>query len=119
MILKDSKEPHVFRRGRMSEDLRAQKKALEAKIAEAEKRELEAAQKKVEEKINSFSDEEKQFLLSLINHDRSSCDDDNIWNGWDGERFRCSKCMLIEILNGQHGGEFDFSISVDIHRVSV
>ena len=99
--------------------LREQRKVLDAQIAEAEKHELAKKQKAVEEKIASLSDEEKEFILKLIEHTRTSCSDDNTINGWDGEKFRCNKCMLMEILNGEHGGEFDFSFEVYINRVSV
>ena len=100
-------------------ELREQRKKLDAQIAEAEKQELAKKRQEVENKIASYSDEEKALILSLIEHTRTSCSDDNLVNGWDGEKFRCNKCMLMEILNGEHGGEFDFSFDVYIERVSV
>lgn len=101
------------------QEMREQRKRLDAEIAQAEKEELAKKQKAVEDKIASYSDEEKAFMLKLIEHTRTSCDDENPWNGWDGGKFRCNKCMLMEILNGQHGGEFDFSFDVYISRVTV
>lgn len=101
------------------QEMREQKAQLEKQIAEEEKRELARKQQAVEDKIASYSDEEKEFMLKLIEHTRTSCDDENPWNGWDGNRFRCNKCMLMEILNGQHGGEFDFSFDICITRVTV
>lgn len=101
------------------QEMREQKIKLEKQIAEEEKKELAKKQQAVEDKIASYSDEEKEFMLKLIEHSRTSCDNENPWNGWDGNRFRCSKCMLMEILNGQHGGEFDFSFDVCITRVTV
>lgn len=101
------------------EELRKQRMELDAQIAEAERKELEDKQNRVIGKIASYSEAEKAFMLSLLKHDRSSCNDENPWNGWDGERFRCTKCMMMEILEGKHEGKFDFSFDVTISRVSV
>lgn len=94
------------------------------KQAEAAKQEfLEAKQEEAARKIQDLSHDQKQFILSLLSHDCSSCSDDNVFNGrWttrDGSGWRCRKCMLIEMFNGEHEGEFDFYFDVNIHKVTV
>ena len=101
--------------------LEAEKQKLDKEIKEAEAEALASAQFEVEHKIQNMSEKEKQYILSLIDHDRSSCKDGYSENGWSWSRNKwyCRKCMLEEILNGEHGGKFDFKISVDIFEVSV
>ena len=99
-----------------------EKKKLDKQIEEAEAEALATARFAVEDKINKMSNKEKQYILNLIDHDRSSCGEiynsDNGWS-WSANKWYCRKCMLEEILNGEHGGRFDFKISVDIFEVTV
>ena len=56
----------------------------------------------------------KDVILSLIEHERSSCSDENHCNGY-GSRdsgARCNKCHLIEILEGWYGNRFDVKLDV-------
>lgn len=50
----------------------------------------------------------------------TSCSDEHPCNGFysasDGG-FRCRKCALIEILNGEYSGIYDFNVTVDISKV--
>lgn len=100
-------------------ELREQKEELEKQIKEAEERELSQKQQIVLEKINNLSNEDREFILKFIEHDRTSCSDDHVNNGYGSADYgaRCRKCHLIEILNGKHGGEFDFSFDVNIWKV--
>ena len=112
------------------EELRAEAKELD-KQREELKKQIEAAreerliveQNKVEEKIDVLTDEQKSFILSLMKHDRTSCNDNHVingrWSSHDGDGFRCRKCMLIEMFNGEHGGVYDFDIEVNINKVTV
>lgn len=100
-------------------ELKEQLDKLDKEIKEVEEKELLERQRSVYEKIESMSEEDKHIILSYMKHDRTSCSDKEHWNGYydDEHRWRCSKCMLMEILNGEHGGRFDFSFSVDIWEV--
>lgn len=51
--------------------------------------------------------ENRDVLLSLIEHDRTSCSDDNVSNGYSysSGHYRCAKCYLIELLNGDWGDD--------------
>ena len=102
------------------QELREQQKVLAAQIKAAEAEELAKAQKVVEDKIDNLSDEQKQFILDNIKH-VGRCSDDYPDNGYSYSQGtgRCPKCMLIEIFQGQHGGEFDFELDVHISRVKV
>lgn len=53
--------------------------------------------------------------LKAMQHDRTSCSDRNPCNGWDGERARCVKCHLMEILE-EEDDRFEVSLSADIHK---
>lgn len=102
-------------------ELNAKRDLLDKQIKEQEDKLINENQVKVLEKINSFSEEQIQFILSLLNHGRTSCSDEMPVNGfidsYDGVRWRCNKCMLMEILSGRHGGEYDFQFHVDIFKV--
>lgn len=91
-------------------ELEQMRKEIDAKIKEKEYRERSH---RAIAKIDSFTEEQKQYLLSLIEHDRTSCSDTHVVNGRysrsDGG-WRCRKCMLIEVLNGDHGGDYNFTL---------
>lgn len=106
------------------EELNAKRKELNSQLAEIEReeeliRQEELKQRKQEaaaflEKIR----ENKDFILSLFEHDRTSCSDNHIANGYmsDYGYARCSKCFLTELLNGEWGDdrfEIIFNVSID------
>lgn len=101
------------------EDLKRQKEELEAQIKAVEEEEQRAKEKAVLDKIKAMTPEKKAMILELMEHDRTSCSDENPCNGYSyyNNRYRCRKCMLMEILNGEHGGRFDFDIVVEIREV--
>lgn len=101
------------------EELRKQQQEIEAQIKAAEDEERRKREVAVIKKIEALTTTEKEVILSLMEHDRTSCSDEHPSNGYSyyGEKYRCRKCMLMEILNGEHGGRFDFDISVDINEV--
>lgn len=103
-------------------ELEEMRKEIDAKIAEEKEKESQKRRNLAIAKIDSFTEEQKQFLLSLIEHDRTSCSDTYIENGRysrsDGG-WRCRKCMLIEILNGEHGGDFDFTLIPEFHQTYI
>ena len=101
------------------DDLRKQKEELEAQIKAVEEEEQRAKEKAVLDKIKAITPEKKEMILGLMEHDRTSCSDENPCNGYSyyNNRYRCRKCMLMEILNGEHGGRFDFDIVVEIGEV--
>lgn len=98
-----------------------EQKQLEKEIKKAEEEELYKARAAVERKIENMADEEKTYILSKLEHTRNSCIEGFTQNGysWSREHWDCPKCMLMEIFNGEHGGRFDFELSVDIFEVEV
>lgn len=100
-------------------ELEELRKEIDTKIAEEKEKIAQEKRDATTAKIDSFTEEQKEFLLSLIEHDRTSCSDTNVSNGLYSSRdggWRCRKCMLIEVLNGEHGGEFDFSLVPEFHK---
>jgi hypothetical protein len=112
------------------EELRARKAELDKQQIDLDKQihieeenELLAARREVAKKLEGIPDDHKNLILSMLSHDRSSCSDSKVTNGrWttrDGDGYRCRKCMLIEMFDGEHGGDFDFSLDVVITKVTV
>lgn len=108
------------------EKLNEEKSKLESKRLELSEK-IESLQEKIGElkrkevitKIDSYSQEQKDFILSLLRHnhrgEKYSCD---YGYSYYKEYWGCPKCMLIEIFNGEHGGDFDFSFSVEIFKAT-
>ena len=98
-----------------------EQKQLEKEIKKAYEDELYKARAAVEQKIEDMTDEEKESILSKLEHTHSNCCNGVAQNGysWSRNRWDCPKCMMMEILNGEHGGRFDFKFSVDIFEVTV
>ena len=93
----------------LSEQLEKQKQIL--KEEELNKRKNIAKSKM--EKLR----EQKDLILSLINHSRTSCSDSNICNGYGSADYgaRCTKCHLIEIFNKEWDDgwwEVDFDVTI-------
>jgi len=64
--------------------------------------------------------EQKDLILSLINHSRTSCSDTNICNGYGSADYgaRCTKCHLIEIFDKEwDDGEWEVDFDVTITKV--
>lgn len=101
------------------QEMKKQKEILEKQIIQQEELERSERQNAVISKIEKMTDEEKNILLNLVKHDRTSCSDEYPSNGYGSASYgaRCNKCFLIEILNGEHGGRFDFSIDLNIWEV--
>ena len=101
--------------------LDAQQKQLDEQIKKAEADACQKAENAVEEKLTNMSSAERDWLLSHMTHDRSSCSDENPRNGYSysNNRWYCRKCMLLQMLDGDHGGKFDFDIDVNIHRTTI
>lgn len=97
------------------------KKKLDKEIAEAEARALDEAQSAVADKIYSMSEDEKEKILSMLEHECPSCGRGYAENGYDSysKSWNCRKCMMQEILDGDYGGRFDFKFTVDIFEVTV
>lgn len=104
------------------EELEAEERELYEKICKVKEEKEEIRQKELIEKKENVAKhiqylrENKNIILSLLEHSRTSCNDDNCCNGYitsDGYA-RCNKCFLIEILNGEWG-EGDFEVTFDVH----
>lgn len=66
-----------------------------------------------------FLKENKLVVLDLIDHDRSSCSDEDPCNGLEPDgSYKCSKCALIDILTSSTIGistsnyDIHFTVSV-------
>lgn len=83
---------------------------------ELEEKRIHAEKEHAKQKIDLIR-EHQEAILSLVEHDRTSCDDDCLANGW-GSRdngCRCAKCVLMEVLQGNYPEdmfEFEFNLSV-------
>lgn len=62
---------------------------------------------------------DKDFILSLFEHQRTSCSDDYISNGYGSAEYgaRCNKCHLIEILNSDYDNEFEVCLDFTITKI--
>lgn len=98
--------------------LKEQIKQLQSQVEEIEKKEKEDELEK-----NSLFlfilRKNKDFVLSLFEHSRSSCSDENPCNGYhfDEQHARCEKCHLIEILNDEFNNDFEVMLSVNIVKI--
>jgi len=64
--------------------------------------------------------EQKDLILSLIDHSRTSCSDSNVCNGYGSADYgaRCTKCHLIEIFDQEWSdGEFEVDFNVTITKI--
>ena len=64
--------------------------------------------------------EQKDLILSLIDHSKTSCSDSNVCNGYGSADYgaRCTKCHLIEIFDQEWSdGEFEVDFNVTITKI--
>ena len=61
----------------------------------------------------------KELILSLVKHGRTSCSDENPINGYGTSDYgaRCTKCHLIEILDEEWEDRFSVTFDVYIDKV--
>ena len=112
---------------------------------EADKKNLQEKNKKLKEELSQIEQEEnqireeeiceqkeearkrleflrvhKEFILSLLEHSRTSCSDEHPCNGYSfSEGYsRCETCHLIEILNGDWGDDYEIDFSVSIREIN-
>lgn len=107
-------------------------------VSKMSKEELNALSKQIEEQKQLIKQEEirkrkeiaktnieklkeqKDLILSLIEHSRTSCSDTNVCNGYGTADYgaRCPKCHLIEIFNNEWSDdEFEISFDVTITKI--
>lgn len=91
---------------------------IDKEIEKAKAEEEQQRRKEIRNKLDALTYEERTAILKLMQHDRTSCSDAKIANGmsYHTGRFRCRKCMLIEIFNGEHGDEFDFNLTAEFTK---
>ena len=111
------------RREALQKEIADKRAAFEKQIAEQV-----ALEKSLEEEQNALARKEqmefieflranKEVVLRLLEHGRTSCSDDQPVNGW-GSRdggCRCNKCGLIEILNGEERLPDDMKIDFEVN----
>jgi len=98
------------------EELIEQQNEIQSQIEEFEEQERQALYKSRLEQLNEMR-ENKDFLLGLIEHTRTSCDDDNVVNGFHSRSdggYRCSKCALIELLDMCDEDAVKYSINFSV-----
>lgn len=84
--------------------------AIKQKILDDEKASLiRQEQNELIEKLRK----NKEFILSLLEHDRNSCM--HYDNGWDGDNYECSKCALKDVLDNPHLLPDNVKISFDVN----
>lgn len=105
-------------------DLNLQLAELDRIIYQREKLIADEEQKKRKQEAAAFLEklrENKEFVLSLFEHDCTSCSDDLIANGYmsDYGYARCSKCFLTELLNGEWKDDrFEITFNVNIDEIT-
>lgn len=108
------------------EELDLEERDLYEKLNKIREEKEKIKQQKIEEKKKEtgkkldYLKEHKDFVLSLIEHSRTSCSDDHPCNGYDYDKGypRCKKCFLIEILNGEWENEIDVKFDVSFINVN-
>lgn len=100
------------------EDINEIRTKLDIREAEIKSQKLQTIKLEVENKLN-FLRIHSESILQCIEHDRSSCSDEDPCNGYSDRtnNARCNKCHLIEILDGDYGNDFDVKFEVIITRV--
>jgi hypothetical protein len=109
------------------EDLYKTEQELIKENAELNKRIKETQEKRIQMEIAlnkiqlDILREHKGLILNLIEHDRTSCSDENPSNGYGSASYgaRCEKCHLIEILNEDYNNDFSVSFGVSIKKIGV
>ena len=96
------------------ENLREYKKEIDDELKLIQKRENEIIQEKrrleIEENIKfiDFLKANSEVIKKIIpkNHDRTSCSDENRHNSYfEGSYPRCTRCMLLELLDDNYWDE--------------
>ena len=110
------------------EELDLEEKDLYEKLNKIKKEKEEIRQQKISDKRKEVAKkiryirDNKDAILPLLKHSRTSCSDENPCNGYDYSKgyAKCDKCWLIEILDDEWYDEnvdFDVEFSVEFHRV--
>ena len=101
------------------EELESLKKQIKLQEDEIKEKELENQRQKAKAKLDKIR-ENKEFILSLLEHSRTSCSDEHPCNGYGSADYgaRCKKCHLIEILNDEWGNSFDVNFEITITEIT-
>jgi hypothetical protein len=102
------------------EDLLKQQKEIASQLKELEMIEYKANLDKNKEELDKLR-VNKEIILSLLEHSRTSCSDTNVSNGYSSASYgaRCSKCHLIEILNSDYENEFVVTFGISIDKIKI
>jgi hypothetical protein len=110
---------------------------MNKKELQAKKSELEAMSKDIDNQLNEIEEIErnekvennkirldilrsnKDLILSLFEHNRTSCSDENPDNGYSyvNGHSRCNKCHLMEILDEEYNNDFEVSFDIMINKI--
>lgn len=93
-------------------------KQIEQRKQEIKEEELNRRREIAKMKLDKLR-EHKDLLLEIIEHNRTSCSDNNVCNGWGSSEYgaRCPKCHLIELLNNEWDNDFEVDIKVEIFKI--
>jgi len=91
---------------------------LKSQLQEIKDKEYQQRLEKNKIKLDELR-ENKDFILSLFDHSRTSCSDQYPMNGYieDYGYARCNKCFLMEILNSEYDNSFEVSFDININKV--
>ncbi len=91
---------------------------IKAELAKIKQEELNEALAQNEVKLNVLR-ENRDLILSLVEHSRTSCSDENNMNGLhsDGD-YRCAKCALIDVLDDEWSNNYKVEFSVTITKIN-
>lgn len=80
---------------------------------------LNKVRETVKEKMRTLR-ENSELILSLIDHSKKSCSDDNPFNSYvhDNGHPECTKCKLIDMFQNEwEDGFWDVNIEISVHEV--
>ena len=94
-----------------------------ANISKREK-EIEEEKRRIEKEENdnllAILRENKDIILKILpkNHDRKSCSDEHLANAYmDGKYPRCTRCMLLDILNNEYIDDYKIEFDIKIREI--
>ena len=108
------------------QELNEYKRKLNDELYDISKREkeIEDEKRRIEKEKNDelleILREHKDIVLKILpkNHDRKSCSDEHIANAYmEGGYPRCTRCMLLDILDNEYINEYKIIFDVKIREI--
>lgn len=89
----------------------------EEKIKEVERQDK---RKQTQKLVNLMRGHKDLFLAMFPEHSRTSCSDENVCNGFYGctsTQYRCKRCAILEILDGDDLTGIEVSFNIDFREI--